>query len=679
MSIYEMSLDLKKSLPIYNDPIALRQDDTNVEILVHVFDNSTPKNLGNLPIEFHADKPDGTTIEDKVSSHFSIQSDNKSFIYSAPDELVKASGSTKNTYFKIGQYSTPNFYIHILTESGIIKSGSGDYISRVDEIFNHISADYEALEEIIKNGEGNYNTSLEESKKGVKDFLDQSNTDYVNFINEKTTDFNTFLNKLDTQANDLEDKYTALKTQLDALEVPDIGGRNYLLDSENYNKNYWLRNTGIFGDVLNDSFNGTKIVQTNVNWGGPKYSVDNLKERGLLDDTSQSWTLSAYARTTTNVTAKINFYGVGTEIELGTVGQNWKRISVTFKFLNPDSTIRFEPIELDKVPAVVQFSGYKLEKGNISTDWTPAPEDKMNTIPQLGIRNLLSNTKNLSNIEHQDLISKDTYNGNAIVANPYKDTFPNTDPYVDAINVPLITKINNGYYTLSFIAWSDNEDDEIGCYFFSSDSMTSSTLTNQGYKIQSGDGEAIFKLTTKPTRYWVKWKNDTDDISKSVIIGRVLKFGDGHVNKGTTYTTSPMLVEGTIPASWIPAPEDIVNKSDTNNWQKQKITQDNSYYYAICNNGTDFGEFLKSDKVPIGLSIIRNSNDNSPHDWQILKENMNYIYGLSLDASGNFWHIEVNNSVSSGIKNITTNLIGKSLTLKASNGTTTSYTITGID
>ena len=178
-------------------------------------------------------------------------------------------------------------------------------------------------------------------------------------------------------------------------------------------------------------------------------------------------------------------------------------------------------------------------------------------VPEIGIRNLLPNTKNLSNIDYQDLISKDTYNGNAIVANHYADTFPNNATYIDPISMPLITKINNEYYTLSFIAWADNENDEIGCYFWSDDSITSSTLTSQGYTNNSGDGAAIFKLTTKPTRYWVKWKNDIDNVSKTVLIGRVLKFSDGHVNKGTTYTTSPMLVEGSIPVSWVPAPEDV--------------------------------------------------------------------------------------------------------------------------
>lgn len=133
---------------------------------------------------------------------------------------------------------------------------------------------------------------------------------------------------------------------------------------------------------------------------------------------------------------------------------------------------------------------------------------------------------------------------------------------------------------------------------------------------------------------------------------------------------------GNVPTDWTPAPEDKVNVSDTANWQKQKITQDGAFYYATCPSRTDFGEFLKSDSVPLGLSIIR--DQNTKWNWRIEKESSDYIFGLSQDIGGTVYHLEVSNGAYQGYKKVISNLMGQTITATDDTGKTVKLKITGI-
>ncbi|KRL44631.1 hypothetical protein FD29_GL002057 [Companilactobacillus mindensis DSM 14500] len=353
-----MSLDLKKSLPIYSDPIVLRQGDTNVGILVHVFDNSTPKNLENLHIEFHADKPDVTTIDDDEQSHFTIGTDKESFTYTVPDELTDASGSTTNTYFKIGNDSTSDFYIHILTKSGMEKLESGDYISKVDRIFNHVMSDYAAINDISATGKGTFDTALADSKKEMKDLMDNLNAEYVQFINSKTTDFNTFLANLDSQATDVKAKYTALKAQLDALEVPvNAVGTNLLLGTSK---------------TLNTVTNATGW-NTNL----PVYQASMKKVDSDTTYTARAWISPASNYMCVQVVWKDasgnEHFGGGNWISAGTSGYSTWTGTIPAGNIIDRVAIVFS--DQQSTASSVSYCETKLEKGSIATDWCPNPAE----------------------------------------------------------------------------------------------------------------------------------------------------------------------------------------------------------------------------------------------------------------------------------------------------------------
>lgn len=136
------------------------------------------------------------------------------------------------------------------------------------------------------------------------------------------------------------------------------------------------------------------------------------------------------------------------------------------------------------------------------------------------------------------------------------------------------------------------------------------------------------------------------------------------------------LERGSIATDWTPAPEDKVNVSDTANWQTQAIFKTGDFDLTGCQKGDDFGEFLKSDSVPKGFSIIRDGN--AFMNWRIVKEGSDFIYGLSQDTEGDVYHLEVINGVYQGYKKIISNLIGLTITATDDTGKTVKLNITGI-
>lgn len=92
----------------------------------------------------------------------------------------------------------------------------------------------------------------------------------------------------------------------------------------------------------------------------------------------------------------------------------------------------------------------------------------------------------------------------------------------------------------------------------------------------------------------------------------------------------------------------IVQFSDTTNWQKQPIFLPGKYTYASCPSGKDFGEFLKSSAVPIGFSVIRDEN-NPVTDFNVTKESASWIYAIASQGTGVITYV-VSNGVGQGKK-----------------------------
>lgn len=620
MSVQKIILDTKKTTPIYEYPITLRQGDTSIQIPVEITDNFVTKDLSNTKLAFLSDKPDATTIEDDEQSHFKIGADKKSFTYTFPDELTDASGSTSNTYFKIGSDSTSNFYIHILSKAGMEKIESGDYISKVDRIFNHVMSDYSAINDLSETAA----TSLKAS-------LDKMNSDYTNFINSKNTEFKTYLATLDKQATDVKSKLSTVKSQLDALEVPHFGVRNYIRNSDfSDGLNHWYFNTTDSKEVTyNLDHSLMNKGKTGIHmFGTPTqryYGLNQYVELHLLK--GQKLTFSTL----------LSFDGYAEAGKL-TVGLHYKDkagniLSQEWGTISPDDTSKESyskrysytytvADDCEKINVMIynlkydgtSFNSYltevSLTDGNISDSYLPAPEEKVN----------VSDTNDWQK-------SKITADNGSMLRALFASDNKDLKEYLG--NLPI------GFYT--FYAQAGVKNNPAGSNPIRGWIHITNTIASGGGVI--GDG---YMVDTTNTNAWT--------------IGVNLAPG-GDYNAGVIF-------------------KKIITDSDTSNWQKQRIFRDGDYLLNACPKGTDFGEYLKSNNVPLGLSIIR--DQNTQWNWRIEKESTNYIFGLGQDAGGTVYHLEILNGVYQGYKKIVSNLIGQTITATDDTGKTVKLKITGL-
>ena len=171
----------------------------------------------------------------------------------------------------------------------------------------------------------------------------------------------------------------------------------------------------------------------------------------------------------------------------------------------------------------------------------------------VGTRNLLIGTQDFSKGRYPGnthiTITDEKLFGNAVMKNDFTTGTGYSDMYqLTTSIIPTGTQ-----YTLSFYAKADIDKTKMSCYFYNPNTTTSS-VNSQGGKLSSSDGRTVFVLSTEWTKYWVTWTQTQADKPKSIIIGR--KTG-GEEPNSAFYMSSPMLVEGNKPQTWMKAPEDI--------------------------------------------------------------------------------------------------------------------------
>lgn len=189
-------------------------------------------------------------------------------------------------------------------------------------------------------------------------------------------------------------------TVIKLYDVTDIevGGRNLLLMSSLQPAIYYVDGSGT---TTSETFKGCMVRKFTNMWSGVKISFDKLvTNRGVVRP-GDVLTYSIYAKTDDSATINVlmfnrsvdNTAGQGTirgDQDRITLNTEWKLCAVTFtvteEMLSSDKGITFFGYEIaTKLTSGkgVYFSCPKLEKGNIATDWTPAPEDVDSQIQSL--------------------------------------------------------------------------------------------------------------------------------------------------------------------------------------------------------------------------------------------------------------------------------------------------------
>lgn len=252
----------------------------------------------------------------------------------------------------------------------------------------------------------------------------------------------------------------------------------------------------------------------------------------------------------------------------------------------------------------IHFKKCKMEKGTVVSDWTPAPEDMVETTDltyyakkseleqtaeqitlsvsetyttktefsnlEIGGRNLLRNTKTFEE-GNPTLIS-----GKTLTENGYMgltvfsyDNSASTNS-ADAIHFREIFHEKLGEeFTLSFYAKGSGR---IRTYFYGPTGYLNCDKTVQSTGAvddTANDGSSAWELTNEWTRYWVTWTMKTEgDISIEKYV--LFRFAGGAVAD----ICGCKLERGNKATSWTPAPEDMAATSDLESYaKKSELTQ----------------------------------------------------------------------------------------------------------
>ncbi|MDK0798426.1 hypothetical protein P5E52_04820 [Clostridium perfringens] len=234
------------------------------------------------------------------------------------------------------------------------------------------------------------------------------------FVNAEITTVNTHLNKATAEINVLKEKIESKVSQSDidkSIQEIKIGGRNLALNSSRFELP--ARNTGTASD---------------------NYNYISIDANLLLNS---EYTISANVEIVSGSIKEISIYDYpGGKCSRVPIINN--RITYTFtkRSNTVNSVLLYAGLAGETRGNSVIFTNVMLEKGNMVSDWSPAPEDTYKLI----IENIKTVTDKISTVE-----SKLTQENNSIKASvqDLNSTTQSITTNVSNINRDLISKINS--------------------------------------------------------------------------------------------------------------------------------------------------------------------------------------------------------------------------------------------
>lgn len=265
------------------------------------------------------------------------------------------------------------------------------------------------------------------------------------------------ISSLKTKVEAVPGQITSAVSAVEGKIPKSVGAVNLFKGSRDFSGTNWINNSGVYAE----DYQGVKIVKTQAMWGG--------RSQYFEAKTGEEYVFSAYVKSSAK-TDRVTFYLVhsskqpqaggvvsfdsadGRDAVSFDLTDEYQRIAVKIK-ITKDGWImpRLERYNND---AYLFFGGYKLERGNIATDWSPAPEDTVSQISSLssqiqqtadGMTLLATKTElNSAKTELQSGISTATSKaGNAqSTANSNAQTISTHTTQISALNTGLKAKVS---------------------------------------------------------------------------------------------------------------------------------------------------------------------------------------------------------------------------------------------
>lgn len=300
---------------------------------------------------------------------------------------------------------------------------------------------------------------------------------HITWSDNTTTDTTPILanglNKANSTANTANGNAS---TALNTVNNLSIGGRNLLLGTATATGDVSSGSGSLVENL--DLFNGITGIKTNLAWQERCMNLKAVAKRGGFN-VGDSLVASVYIKSDQDVNVDVSFHrSTGTGNISGstktyqnvTINNKWRQF--WFPFVADEGSLeRVDTrIEINKATGdnYIYWSGWKLEKGNKPTDWTPAPEDIDEDIT------IAQNTANKANstatnaISMADSAKKDVQNTNENLMNNYY-TISQTNELVQTaedglVNAYTTTGGANIFVNTGLWFVNDNSDQNINPY-----------------------------------------------------------------------------------------------------------------------------------------------------------------------------------------------------------------------
>lgn len=299
----------------------------------------------------------------------------------------------------------------------------------------------------------------------------------ITFLTEQTKtlreNLTNGLNKANSTANTANGNAS---TALNTVNNLSIGGRNLLLGTATATGDVSSGSGSLVENL--DLFNGITGIKTNLAWQERCMNLKAIAKRGGFN-VGDSLVASVYIKSDQDVNVDVSFHrSTGTGNISGstktyqnvTINNKWRQF--WFPFVADEGSLeRVDTrIEINKATGdnYIYWSGWKLEKGNKPTDWTPAPEDIDEDIT------IAQNTANKANstatnaISMADSAKKDVQNTNENLMNNYY-TISQTNELVQTaedglVNAYTTTGGANIFVNTGLWFVNDNNDQNVNPY-----------------------------------------------------------------------------------------------------------------------------------------------------------------------------------------------------------------------
>lgn len=402
MAITKYDLDINKQA-IIKPVVILRQGDHDIDTMqVSLSVANEPMDLTGATVTFMGNTANGRQIIDDAHVKI-IDAKGGVFEYVFPSEASSDIGEYKVAYFSIilanGQSSTMDFRVQVLSGVDISAPVASEYISHYDTMVTELNSAYDSFVNETDDKMASTVSSLATSAATVLD----SALARVNDIDSTANNASSAASKAVSMASSVASTVTSQASYInsvassaasnvssvaasvvDKLNNISVGGRNLMLGTADWSGggSRWNQRAS----VTKNTYLGNVIAATSKAWNNtPMYFVKNA---GILQ-VGKTYTFSTYIRNTSDTDAKIGHYydtsmmtPSSSDISLP-AHTDWTRIFVTFQIIKDPTTtdagLRWESKQ-NVTNGEIQFAGYKLEEGNIGTDWTPAPEDVDNKL-----------------------------------------------------------------------------------------------------------------------------------------------------------------------------------------------------------------------------------------------------------------------------------------------------------